>query len=250
MVKLLQPVKHLVFGIKRKSGRNNSGKITVYHRGGGHKKRYRIIDFTRKLWSVSGLVVRVEYDPNRTARIALIFYRNGILSYILSPEGLRPGKFIETSNFASTSQLGNAMQLKFIPLGTIIYNIELAFGKGGQLVRSAGCYGKVVKKRLNYVLVRLSSGEERYVLGDALASIGRVSNVEHHLIAVGKAGKTRWLGIRPVTRACSMNPVDHPLGGRTRGGKIPVSAWGKVIGVKTVRKNNKFVVKKRVTREK
>lgn len=242
---LKKPVKALLYGIPRKSGRNNLGKITVYYRGGGHKKRYRIIDFTRKLWGVIGFILRIDYDPNRSARIALVFYRNGILSYILCPEGLFPGQFIETGNFSRISQPGNCMQLKYIPLGTLIHNVEMSFGKGGQLVRAAGSFAKILKKRLNYVLIRLSSGEERFVLSDSLASLGRVSNSEHHLRDLKKAGRARWLGHKPRTRAVAMNPVDHPLGGRTKGGKIPVSAWGVVIGKKTGKKFNKFVIKKR-----
>lgn len=239
-----------MYGISRNSGRNNLGKITVYHRGGGHKKRYRIVDFARKLWGISGVVLRIDYDPNRSANIALIFYRNGILSYILCPEGLRPGQFIQSGNFSSISQPGNCMQLKYIPLGTLIHNIEMSFGRGGQLIRSAGSFGKILKKRLNYVLVRLSSGEERFVLSDSLASLGRVSNSEHHLRDLGKAGRARWLGHRPRTRAAAMNPVDHPLGGRTKGGKVPVSAWGVVIGKKTGKKFNKFIIKKRKKKNK
>jgi len=230
-------------GINSISGRNNSGKITVHHKGGGIRRKYRLIDFYRQFWYILGFVIKVEQDPIRSANIALIFYQNGVFSYILAPDGLISGNIVEAGINISFSAVGNAIPLKYIPLGTYVHNIEIYFGKGGKLVRSAGTVAKILKKRINYVLIRLASGEEKFLLADCTATIGRVSNINNQLKNLKKAGISRYLGKRPHVRGSIMNPIDHPLGGRTKGGKIPCSAWGVFIGKKTVRKKNKFIIK-------
>lgn len=238
-------VKKLLKGVSNSSGRNNTGHITMYYRGGGNKKRYRFIDFRRSLWNVKGRVLRFELDVNRTARLALIFYRNGILSYILAPDKLLLNSEVETGTNIAHFVTGNALPLVYIPIGILIHNIELHPMGGGQICRAAGTCAKIVKKNLNYVLLKLSSGEQRYFYGGCLATVGKVSKVGYKSRKLWSAGQKRLMNRRPRTRAAAMNPVDHPLGGRTRGGKIPVSFTGKKIGPKTRRTKNKFVLRYR-----
>jgi large subunit ribosomal protein L2 len=231
------PVKALTEGKKSTGGRNNHGHITSRRRGGGHKKAYRLIDFKRKKIDMPATVERLEYDPNRTAFIALIKYTDGELSYILAPQRLAVGDTVVSSNSADIKP-GNAMPLKNMPVGTIVHNIELQPGKGGQLARSAGCYAQLIGKDSGYAQIRLNSGELRLVRGECFASIGAVSNPDNQNTVMAKAGRARWMGIRPSVRGIAMNPVDHPHGGRTNGGRQPVSPWGwKTKGKKT--RNNK-----------
>lgn len=227
------PLKKLTNRSKKKAGRNNMGRITVFHRGGGNSKFYRIIDFKRSLQNVPAKVIALEYDPNRSAFIALIQYSNGILSYILAPKYLKVGSFIESSGTSEIS-VGNCLPLKKIPVGTDIHNIELSPGKGGQLVRAAGTYARIIKKLplKGLVVLKLNSkSRKNYIVlsGDCLATIGIVSNSEHDNISLGKAGYSRWLGRRPVVRGVAMNPVDHPHGGgegKTSGAKVSKTPWG------------------------
>ncbi|MGC6491780.1 MAG: 50S ribosomal protein L2, partial [Myxococcota bacterium] len=207
-----RPERSLVVAMSKKGGRNNRGRITVRHRGGGHKRRYRLIDFRRDKVGVPGKVATIEYDPNRSARIALIHYLDGEKRYILHPLGLKVGDQIITSNDADIMP-GNSMQLEAVPLGTHVHNIEMSSGRGGQLCRSAGSYAQVMAKEKGYVLLRLPSGELRQIWGKHRATIGQVGNQEHENIVLGKAGRTRWLGRRPHVRGTAMNPVDHPHGG-------------------------------------
>ena len=231
------PVKTLVEGKKSTGGRNNHGHMTSRRMGGGVKKAYRLVDFKRKKMDVPAVVERLEYDPNRTAFIALIKYQDGELSYILAPQRLAKGDTVIASANADIKP-GNAMPLKNMPVGTIVHNIELQPGRGGQLARSAGCYAQLIGKDAGYAQIRLSSGELRLVLADCMASIGAVSNPDNQNTVLAKAGRARWLGIRPSVRGIAMNPVDHPHGGRTNGGRNPVSPWGwKTKGKKT--RNNK-----------
>ena len=231
------PVKTLVEGKKSTGGRNNHGHMTSRRMGGGVKKAYRLVDFKRKKLDVPAVVERLEYDPNRTAFIALIKYNDGELSYILAPQRLAKGDTVVASQNADIKP-GNAMPLKNMPVGTIVHNIELQPGKGGQLARSAGCYAQLIGKDAGYAQIRLSSGELRLVLADCMASIGAVSNPDNQNTVLAKAGRARWLGVRPSVRGIAMNPVDHPHGGRTNGGRNPVSPWGwKTKGKKT--RNNK-----------
>ena len=231
------PVKTLVEGKKSTGGRNNHGHMTSRRRGGGVKQAYRLVDFKRKKIDVPAVVERLEYDPNRTAFIALIKYEDGELSYILAPQRLAKGDTVIASQNADIKP-GNAMPLKNMPVGTIVHNIELQPGKGGQLARSAGCYAQLIGKDAGYAQIRLSSGELRLVLADCMASIGAVSNPDNQNTVLAKAGRARWLGRRPSVRGIAMNPVDHPHGGRTNGGRNPVSPWGwKTKGKKT--RNNK-----------
>ncbi|PWA12952.1 50S ribosomal protein L2 [Pueribacillus theae] len=247
-----KPEKSLLAPLNRKSGRNNQGRITVRHQGGGHKKKYRIIDFKRNKDGIPGRVATIEYDPNRTANIALIHYADGEKRYILAPKGLQVGMEIMSGPEADI-KLGNALPLQNIPVGQTIHNIELKPGRGGQLVRSAGAEAQLLGKEGKYVLVRLSSGETRMVLATCRATIGQVGNVEHELINVGKAGRSRWLGKRPTVRGSVMNPVDHPHGGGEGrapiGRKSPVSPWGKpTLGYKTRKKNkpsDQYIVRRR-----
>lgn len=245
-----KPERSLVTSMRKKGGRNNRGRITVRHRGGGHKRRYRIIDFRRDKLEVPGKVASVEYDPNRSARIALISYADGEKRYILHPVGLKVGDQIVSSNSADIKP-GNSMQLLSIPLGTHVHNIELTKGRGGQLCRSAGSYAQVMAKEKGYVLLRLPSGELRQVWGLNRATIGQVGNTDHENIVIGKAGRSRWLGRRPHVRGLAMNPVDHPHGGgegRSKG-RHPVTPWGKPTkGYRTrsaKKASNKFIVKSR-----
>jgi len=229
------PEKSLVEPLRRTGGRNNKGHVTTRHQGGGHKRQYRRIDFRREKFGVPGTVRAIEYDPNRTSRIALITYADGEKRYILHPKGLAVGDRI-VSGPGSDIRTGNALPLFEVPLGTTVHNVELKIGRGGQLCRSAGSAAQVVAKEGNYVTLRLRSTETRMVRGECLATIGEVGNAEHELLSVGKAGKTRWLGRRPRVRGVAMNPVDHPLGGgegKSSGGRPPVSPWGKPEGRKT-----------------
>ena len=231
------PVKTLVEGKTSTGGRNNHGHITSRRRGGGVKKAYRLVDFKRQKLDMTAVVERLEYDPNRTAFIALIKYEDGTQSYILAPQRLAAGDKVIASATADIKP-GNAMQLKNMPVGTIVHNIEMQPGRGGQLARSAGCYAQLIGKDAGYAQIRLSSGELRLVRAECFATVGAVSNADHQNTTLAKAGRARWLGIRPSVRGIAMNPVDHPHGGRTNGGRNPVSPWGwKTKGKKT--RNNK-----------
>lgn len=246
-----RPEKTLLDSRPGNGGRNNRGRITVRHRGGGHKRRYRVIDFKRDKQGVPGKVAAIEYDPNRSARIALIHYVDGEKRYILHPLNLEVGDTIVSSNEADIKP-GNAMQLLAVPLGTWVHNVEMQIGHGGQLCRSAGTYAQVMAKEGGYVLLRLPSGELRQVRRECRSTIGQVGNLQHENIDIGKAGRSRWLGRRPTVRGAAMNPVDHPHGGgegRTTGGRHPVTPWGKPTkGYRTRSKKNptsKFIVKRR-----
>jgi large subunit ribosomal protein L2 len=227
-----EPEKSLVEPLKKSGGRDNHGHISMRRRGGGHKRKYRIIDFRRDKFGVTATVKEIEYDPNRSARIALVEYADGERRYVLHPKGLKVGDSI-VSGPGSDIRTGNAMPLSEVPLGTSVHNIELKIGKGGQLCRSAGMAAQVVAKEGEYVTLRMPSTEMRMIHGRCLATIGVIGNEEHELLSWGKAGKTRWMGRRPKVRGEVMNPVDHPHGGRTRGGRNVVSPWGKKEGVKT-----------------
>ncbi|MEP7146527.1 MAG: 50S ribosomal protein L2 [bacterium] len=245
-----KPEKSLLAPLKKSGGRNNHGRVTSRHRGGGHKRRYRIIDFKRNN-VMSAEVIAVEYDPNRTARIALIKYENGEKNYIIAPDGIKVGEKIESSNEAELKS-GNTLAILAIPVGTFIHNIEMKPGKGGQLARSAGTSAQIVAKDTVYSQIKLPSGEVRMINNNCKATLGVVSNTDHENISLGKAGRSRWLGRRPHVRGVAMNPVDHPMGGgegKTSGGGHPVSPWGlPAKGYKTRKKkniSNKFIVKKR-----
>jgi len=224
-----KPVKALTEGLRASGGRNNTGRITQRYRGGGHKRRYRMVDFRRTKDDVAATVERLEYDPNRTAFIALVRYEDGALSYILAPQRLKVGDKVVSGEKVDVKP-GNAMPLRSIPIGTIVHNVEMKAGKGGQIARSAGTYVQLVGRDAGYALLRLSSGEVRMVRAECRATIGAVSNPDHQNINYGKAGRMRWLGHRPAVRGVAMNPIDHPHGGgegRTSGGRHPVSPWGK-----------------------
>ncbi|HBR02675.1 MAG TPA: 50S ribosomal protein L2 [Ruminiclostridium sp.] len=246
------PEKSLLAPLKRKGGRNSYGRITVRHHGGGAKQQYRIIDFKRDKDGVPAKVVSIEYDPNRSANIALLFYADGEKRYILSPNGLKVGNKVY-SGAGSDIKPGNALPLESIPVGTVIHNIELKPGKGGQLVRAAGNLAQLMAKEGKYALVRLPSGELRNIDIRCKASIGQVGNLDHENIRIGKAGKTRWLGIRPTVRGVVMNPNDHPHGGGEGKSPVgmpsPVTPWGKpTLGYKTrskTKKSDKLIVKRR-----
>ena len=227
-----EPEKSLVEPLKKTGGRDNHGHIAMRRRGGGHKRKYRIIDFRRDKFGIAATVKEIEYDPNRSARIALVEYVDGERRYILHPKGLKVGDSV-TAGPGSDIRTGNTMPLAEVPLGTSVHNIELKIGKGGQLCRAAGMAAQVVAKEGDYVTVRMPSTEMRMIHGRCLATIGVVGNEEHELLSWGKAGKARWMGRRPRVRGEVMNPVDHPHGGRTRGGRNVVSPWGKKEGVKT-----------------
>jgi large subunit ribosomal protein L2 len=236
-----KPEKSLTEGLRSQGGRNNLGRITVRFRGGGHKRRYRIVDFKRKKFDVIGTVERLEYDPNRTAFIALLRYADGELAYILAPQRLAVGDQVVAGQKVDIKP-GNALPLKNIPVGTVVHNVELKVGKGGQLARAAGTYVQLVGKDQGYAQLRLASGEVRVVRAECLASIGAVSNPDQQNINLGKAGRSRWLGRRPHNRGVSMNPIDHPHGGgegRTSGGRHPVTPWGKPTKGKKTRNNKK-----------
>ncbi|MAS86434.1 MAG: 50S ribosomal protein L2 [Micavibrio sp.] len=245
-----KPEKTLTEGLTKSGGRNNKGHITTRHRGGGHKRRYRIIDFKRQKWDVEATVVRLEYDPNRTCHIALIEYTDGEKAYILAPQRIKAGDKVIAGQKTDVKP-GNAMPMSGMPVGTIIHNIEMKPGKGGQIARSAGAYAQLVGRDQGYAQIKLGSGELRIVRGDCIATIGAVSNPEHLNEKKGKAGRSRWLGRRPSVRGVVMNPVDHPHGGgegRTSGGRNPVSPTGVCAkgGVtRTNKKTDKFIIKSR-----
>ncbi|MCP4803746.1 MAG: 50S ribosomal protein L2 [Proteobacteria bacterium] len=246
-----KPERSLLAPISKNGGRNNRGRLTARHRGGGHKRRYRIIDFKRDKVGVPGKVATIEYDPNRSARIALIHYVDGEKRYILHPLNLKVGDRIVTSDEADIKP-GNCMHLHAVPLGTWVHNIELYPGRGGQMCRSAGSYAQLMAKEGKFVLLRLPSGELRQVPRTCVATIGQVGNLEHENVKIGKAGRSRWLGRRPKVRGSAMNPIDHPHGGgegRTTGGRHPVTPWGKPTkGAKTrsrKKPSNAFIVKRR-----
>jgi large subunit ribosomal protein L2 len=246
------PVKALTEGKNSTGGRNNSGSITSRYRGGGHKKAYRQIDFKRRKFDAPAKVERLEYDPNRTGFIALIKYEDGELAYILAPQRLAVGDTVVSGEYVDVKP-GNAMPLANIPVGTIVHNIELKIGKGGQIARSAGTYAQLVGRDGAYVILRLNSGEQRLVHGRCIASVGAVSNPDNMNISIGKAGRNRWMGWRGHVRGEAMNPVDHPLGGRTRGGRHPVTPWGKPTKGAKTRKNKattKFIMANRHERKK
>ena len=245
------PEKSLVVSMNKIGGRNNQGKITVRHKGGGEKRKYRIIDFKRNKYDIEGRVASIEYDPNRTANIALINYRDGEKRYIIAPKDLKVGMDIVSGENVDI-KVGNALPIMNIPVGTVIHNIELRPGKGAELARSAGSSAQILGREDNYVMVRLSSGEQRKVLGTYYATVGEVGNADHELVKLGKAGRTRHMGIRPTVRGSVMNPNDHPHGGGEGrapvGRKGPVTPWGKpALGYKTrVKKSSdKFIVRRR-----
>ncbi|TVQ35250.1 MAG: 50S ribosomal protein L2 [Geminicoccaceae bacterium] len=244
------PVKKLTEGLKKSGGRNNHGRTTVWQRGGGHKRTYRLVDFKRRKWDVAATVERLEYDPNRTAFIALITYEDGEQAYILAPARLAAGDKVIAGRKVDVKP-GNAAPLGNIPVGTIVHNVELKPMKGGQIARSAGAYAQLVGRDGSYSQLRLMSGEIRRVHSDCMASVGAVSNADHQNIKIGKAGRNRWLGKRPHVRGVAMNPVDHPHGGgegRTSGGRHPVTPWGKPTKGRRTRKNKKtgvFIVRSR-----
>ena len=244
------PVKTLTEGLNKSGGRNNTGRITSFRKSGGHKRAYRIIDFKRRKLDVEGSVERIEYDPNRTAFIALISYTDGEQAYILAPQRLAVGDKVIAAASADVKP-GNAMPMSAMPVGTIVHNVELKLGRGGAIARSAGSYAQIAGRDGSYVILRLNSGEQRLVLSSCFATVGAVSNQDHMNISLGKAGRSRWLGIKPSVRGVAMNPVDHPHGGgegRTSGGRHPVTPWGKPTKGKKTRSNkatNKFIVSSR-----
>ncbi len=236
-----KPVKKLTEGLTKSGGRNNTGRITARRQGGGHKRNYRLVDFKRRKFDVAATVQRIEYDPNRTAFIALIEYADGELSYILAPQRLAVGDKVISSEKADIKP-GNAMPLGSIPVGTIVHNVEMKPSKGGQIARSAGTYVQIVGRDAGYALLRLGSGEVRMVRSDCMATIGAVSNPDESNQKLGKAGRKRWMGKRPSVRGVAMNPIDHPHGGgegRTSGGRHPVTPWGKPTKGAKTRRNKK-----------
>ena len=250
-----KPVKQLTQGLSKSGGRNNTGRITAYQKGGGHKRTYRMIDFKRRKFDVQGTVERLEYDPNRTAFIALIKYDDGELAYILAPQRLQAGDKVIAAERADVKP-GNAMPLGSMPIGTIVHNVELKPGKGAQVARSAGAYAQLVGRDAGMAILRLNSGEQRLVSGTCMATVGAVSNPDHSNINLGKAGRNRWLGRRPHVRGVVMNPVDHPHGGgegRTSGGRHPVTPWGKPTKGKRTRSNkqtDQYIMRSRHARKK
>lgn len=243
------PYKPLLKSLKRTGGRNNSGRVTVWQRGGGNRRTFRIVDFKRDKIGVSAKVGTIEYDPNRSARIALLHYRDGEKRYIVAPAGLSVGDEIVSGKGAEI-KIGNALPLRDMPLGTFIHNIEIRPGEGAKLVRSAGSSAQLIAKEDKYAQVKLSSGEVRLIPSDCMATIGQVSNIEHENISYGKAGRIRWLGKRPHVRGVAMNPVDHPLGGgegKASGGRPACTPWGKPEGVKTRqnKRTDRLIVKRR-----
>jgi large subunit ribosomal protein L2 len=245
-----RPVKALTEGLTKKGGRNNKGRITARRIGGGHKRRYRMVDFKRRKFDVPATVERIEYDPNRTAFIALINYEDGEQAYILAPQRLQVGDQVVSGDKVDIKP-GNAMPLANMPVGTIVHNVEMKPGKGGQIARSAGTYAQYVGRDQNYAILRLTSGEQRLVRAECMATVGAVSNPDQQNIKLGKAGRKRWLGKRPSVRGVAMNPVDHPHGGgegRTSGGRHPVTPWGKPTKGKRTRSNkasDKLIVRSR-----
>jgi len=248
----VEPEKSLLAPLYKKAGRNNQGKITIRHQGGGHKRKYRIIDFKRTKDGIPGRVATIEYDPNRSSNIALLHYADGEKRYIIAPKGLKVNDIVESGPNADI-KTGNALPLENIPVGTMIHNIELKPGKGGQLVRAAGVGAQLLGKEGEYAVIRLASGETRKILKTCRATVGTVGNEDHELINIGKAGRSRWLGKRPVVRGVVMNPVDHPHGGGEGrapiGRKSPMSPWGKpTLGAKTRKKkkdSDKYIVRRR-----
>ncbi|MBL6935381.1 MAG: 50S ribosomal protein L2 [Alphaproteobacteria bacterium] len=245
-----KPEKTLVEGKSQKGGRNNAGRLTMRHQGGGHKRAYRRVDFKRTKFDVPATVERIEYDPNRTAYIALITYDDGEKAYILAPQRLAAGDKVVAADKADIKP-GNAMPMRSIPVGTIIHNVEMKPGKGGQIARSAGTYVQLVGRDAGYALLKMTSGEMRRVRAECMATIGAVSNSDQQNIKLGKAGRSRWLGRRPTVRGVVMNPVDHPHGGgegRTSGGRHPVTPWGKPTKGKRTRNNkatDKYIIRRR-----
>jgi large subunit ribosomal protein L2 len=245
------PERSLVKAMKSKAGRNSAGRISVRHRGGGHKRRYRVIDFKRDKFGIPAKVASIEYDPNRSARIALLNYADGEKRYIIAPAGLQVGASLMSGPDAEPS-VGNALPLGNIPVGMAVHNIELISGRGGQLVRSAGTSAQLMSREDDFANIKMPSGEIRRVRTNCMATVGRVGNVEHNNIVMGKAGRKRWLGIRPTVRGVAMNPVDHPMGGgegRTSGGGHPKSPWGLLAKGKRTRdkakQSNKYIVERR-----
>jgi large subunit ribosomal protein L2 len=246
-----KPYKKLLNALKKSGGRNSEGRITIRFRGGGHKRKYRVIDFKRNKFDIPGIIETIEYDPNRSTRIALVKYIDGERRYILAPLGVKVGDSIISASGEAEIIPGNSLILKNIPVGSVIHNIELHHGRGGQIARTAGSNATLMAKEGNYALVKMPSGELRKIRLNCRATIGQLSNVEHGNIKIGKAGRSRWLGKRPHVRGTVMNPVDHPHGGgegKTKGGRIPVTPWGKPTkGYKTRRnkKTEKYIVKRR-----
>lgn len=237
-----KPEKTLIVPLPKKAGRNNQGRITIRHRGGGHKRHYRIIEFKRNKIDIPAKVAAIEYDPNRSARIALLHYADGEKRYILAPVGLKVGEQIISGEKVEI-RVGNALPLNNIPLGSIIHNIEFKPGRGGQLARSAGTYGQLIAKEGNYVHIRMPSGHVHLLRKECYATMGQVGNLEHNSIVYGKAGRRRWLGWRPTVRGVAMNPHDHPMGGgeaKTSGGGHPVSPWGVLAKGGKTRKKHKY----------
>ena len=241
-----KPVKALTEGLTKTGGRNNHGRVSIWHRGGGHKRAYRMVDFKRGKLGVPATVERLEYDPNRTAFIALIKYEDGELAYILAPQRLASGDIVIADEKADVKP-GNAMKLANIPIGTIVHNVEMKQGKGGQIARAAGTYVQLVGRDSGYAILRLNSGETRMVPAECMATVGAVSNPDNANVSLGKAGRVRWKGRKPVVRGVAMNPIDHPHGGgegRTSGGRHPVTPWGKPTkGARTrsKRKSNRMI---------
>jgi len=250
------PEKILTEGLSKSGGRNNHGRITAWNRGGGHKKRYRLVDWKRDKWDAEGTVERLEYDPNRSAFIALVTYKDGEKRYILAPQRLQEGDKVMSGEKTDVKP-GNAMKLNKMPVGTIIHNIEMKPGKGAQMVRSAGTFAQLVGRDQGYAQIRLTSGEVRVVPGECMATVGAVSNPDHMNTNKGKAGRNRWKGRRPQVRGVAMNPVDHPLGGgegQSAGGRHPCTPWGKpTVGAKTRKKgkaSDKFIIRRRKSKKK
>ena len=250
-----RPVKSLTEGLTKNGGRNNTGRITMRRKGGGAKRLYRIVDFKRRLWDVEGTVERIEYDPNRTAFIALVSYADGEQAYIIAPQRLAVGDKVIAAKKTDTKP-GNAMEIGQVPVGTIVHNVEMKPNKGGQIARSAGTYVQVVGRDRGMVIVRLNSGEQRYIRAECMATVGAVSNPDNQNTNLGKAGRSRWMGKRPLTRGVAKNPVDHPHGGgegRTSGGRHPVTPWGKPTKGARTRHNkstDKMIIRSRHARKK
>lgn len=250
-----KPVKSLTEGLSGSGGRNNHGRITARRRGGGHKRTYRLVDFKRRKFDVPATVERLEYDPNRSAFIALVTYEDGEQSYILAPQRVAPGDQVVAGEQVDVKP-GNAMPLASMPIGTIVHNVEMKAGKGGQIARAAGSYVQLVGRDQGYALLRLKSGEQRMVRAECMATVGAVSNPDHANIKLGKAGRNRWRGRRPSVRGVAMNPIDHPHGGgegRSSGGRHPVTPWGKPTKGKRTRSNkgtNKYILRSRHLRKK
>lgn len=237
-----KPEKSLLKARHQKAGRNNQGRITCRHRGGGNRRHYRIIDFKRNKYDIPARVATIEYDPNRSARIALLHYKDGEKRYILAPIGLKVDDMVQSGSKVDI-KVGNALPMNNIPLGTVIHNIEFKQGRGGQIARSAGTYGQLIAKEGNYVHVRMPSGDVHILRKECYATIGQVGNTEHNSLVIGKAGRKRWMGIRPTVRGVAMNPVDHPMGGgeaKTSGGGHPVSPWGVLAKGGKTRKTRKY----------